>query len=164
VVAHTFNPSTWETEAGRFLSSRPAWSTEWVPGQPGLHRETLSQKNKTNKTKKTKQNKTKKFELDTVFMPIIFWETIMAIPDCHLDSIWNELQSRIGGLTCDPDLEAGRHKFLTWILAWRSWGTVAMKSLGPGKAVQAFNPRRSLSSKSAWDKASLRSRRGGTHL
>ena len=39
-----FYPSTWEAEAGRFLSSRPAWSTEWVPGQPGLHRETLSQK------------------------------------------------------------------------------------------------------------------------
>jgi hypothetical protein len=46
VVAHTFNPSTWEAEAGRFLSSRPAWSTKWVPGQPGLHRETLSQKKK----------------------------------------------------------------------------------------------------------------------
>jgi major histocompatibility complex class I len=28
VVAHTFNPSTWEAEAGRFLSSRTAWSTE----------------------------------------------------------------------------------------------------------------------------------------
>jgi hypothetical protein len=28
VVAHAFNPSTWETEAGRFLNSRPAWSTE----------------------------------------------------------------------------------------------------------------------------------------
>jgi hypothetical protein len=28
VVAHTFNPSTQEAEAGRFLSSRPAWSTE----------------------------------------------------------------------------------------------------------------------------------------
>jgi hypothetical protein len=26
--AHAFNPSTWEAEAGRFLSSRPAWSTE----------------------------------------------------------------------------------------------------------------------------------------
>jgi major histocompatibility complex class I len=26
-VAHAFNPSTWEAEAGRFLSSRPAWST-----------------------------------------------------------------------------------------------------------------------------------------
>ena len=46
VVAHTFNPSTWEAEAGRLLSSRPAWSTEWVPGQPGLYRETLSQKKK----------------------------------------------------------------------------------------------------------------------
>jgi hypothetical protein len=25
---HAFNPSTWEAEAGRFLSSRPTWSTE----------------------------------------------------------------------------------------------------------------------------------------
>jgi hypothetical protein len=40
VVAHAFNPSTRETEAGGFLSSR------WVPGQPELHRETLSQKTK----------------------------------------------------------------------------------------------------------------------
>jgi hypothetical protein len=28
VVAHAFNPSTWEAETGRFLSSRPAWSTK----------------------------------------------------------------------------------------------------------------------------------------
>jgi major histocompatibility complex class I len=28
VVVHTFNPSTWEAETGRFLSLRPAWSTE----------------------------------------------------------------------------------------------------------------------------------------
>jgi hypothetical protein len=28
VVVHTFNPSTREAEAGRFLSSRPAWSTK----------------------------------------------------------------------------------------------------------------------------------------
>jgi hypothetical protein len=47
VVAHAFNPNTWEAEAGVFLSLRPAWSTKWVPGQPGLHRETLSWKNKT---------------------------------------------------------------------------------------------------------------------
>jgi hypothetical protein len=39
---HAFNPSTREAEAGGFLSSRPAWSTKWVPGQPGLYRETLS--------------------------------------------------------------------------------------------------------------------------
>jgi hypothetical protein len=49
VVAHAFSPSTWEAEAGGFLSSRPAWSTKWVPGQPGLHRETLSQNKQTNK-------------------------------------------------------------------------------------------------------------------
>jgi hypothetical protein len=28
MVAHAFNPSTWEAEAGGFLSSRPAWSTK----------------------------------------------------------------------------------------------------------------------------------------
>jgi hypothetical protein len=66
VVAHAFNPSTWEAEAGGFLSSRPAWSTEQVPGQPGLHRETLSRK-----TKKTKQNKTKK---TIVFIVILVFE------------------------------------------------------------------------------------------
>jgi hypothetical protein len=40
-----------EAEAGRFLSSRPAWSTKWVPGQQGLYKETLSQK--TNPPQKT---------------------------------------------------------------------------------------------------------------
>jgi hypothetical protein len=43
MVVHAFNPSTSEAEAGGFLSLRPAWSTERVPGQPGLYRETLSQ-------------------------------------------------------------------------------------------------------------------------
>jgi major histocompatibility complex class I len=28
VAAHAFNLSTWEAEAGGFLSSRPAWSTK----------------------------------------------------------------------------------------------------------------------------------------
>jgi hypothetical protein len=46
VVEHAFNPITREAEAGGFLSSRPAWSTKWVPGQPGLYRETLSWKKK----------------------------------------------------------------------------------------------------------------------
>jgi hypothetical protein len=50
MVAHAFNPSTREAEAGGFLSSRPAWSTEWVPGQPGLYRETLSRKTKKKKS------------------------------------------------------------------------------------------------------------------
>jgi hypothetical protein len=60
VVAHAFNPSTREAEVGGFLSSRPAWSTELVLGQPGLHRETLSQKkNKKQKTKNKQQQKQK---------------------------------------------------------------------------------------------------------
>ena len=59
VVAHAFNSSTWEAEEGGFLSSRPAWATEWVPGQPGLQRETLSRKTK----KKKKEKKEKKGSL-----------------------------------------------------------------------------------------------------
>jgi hypothetical protein len=55
MLAHTFNPSTWEAETGGFLSLRPAWSTKWVPGQPRLYRETLSWKTKQNKTKQNKK-------------------------------------------------------------------------------------------------------------
>jgi hypothetical protein len=44
--------STWEAEAGGFQGLRLAWSTEWVPGQPGLYRETLSWKKKMKKKKK----------------------------------------------------------------------------------------------------------------
>ena len=58
MVAYIFNPGTWEAETGSSLSLRSAWSTERVPGQPELYRETLSQKNQNNKTKiKDKTNK-----------------------------------------------------------------------------------------------------------
>ena len=43
-------------------------------------------------------------------------QIVVAIPGCQLDNIWSELQSRARGYTCHPDLEAGRHKFLTGIL------------------------------------------------
>jgi len=45
-VAHAFNPSTWEAEAGGFLSSRPAWGT----ARP-------TQRNPVSKKQKTKQKK-----------------------------------------------------------------------------------------------------------
>jgi hypothetical protein len=45
-VAQVFNPSTQESEAGGFLSSRPVWSTERIPGQPGLHKEPCLEKPK----------------------------------------------------------------------------------------------------------------------
>ena len=68
MVAHTFNPSTQEAEAGVFLSSRPAWSTEWVPGKPELHRETLSQKKQTKKkTQKTKTKQTNKQKEEKIY-------------------------------------------------------------------------------------------------
>jgi hypothetical protein len=51
VVAHAFNPSTRETEAGGFLSSRPARTTQRNPVSK-------------NKKKKTKQNKKKAKERD----------------------------------------------------------------------------------------------------
>ena len=47
----TFNPSTWEAGVGRFLSLIPVWKIEQVPGQPVLHRETLSQKQRNKQTK-----------------------------------------------------------------------------------------------------------------
>jgi hypothetical protein len=60
VTAHTFNPSTWEAETGGFLSSRPVWSTECVPGQPGLHREILSRKQTNKQTNKQTIKQTNK--------------------------------------------------------------------------------------------------------
>jgi hypothetical protein len=44
---------------------------------------------------------------------------IVAIHGCQFDYIWNE-QSGVGRLTSHPNVEDGRYKFLTWILAWRS--------------------------------------------
>ena len=49
-MAHTFYPSTWEAEAGRF----------WVRGQPGLQSEFQDSQGYTEKLCLKKQNKTKK--------------------------------------------------------------------------------------------------------
>ena len=51
VVVHTFNPSTWEVEAGRSLCLRPAWSTERVSGLCNCTEKLCLEK-------QTKQNKT----------------------------------------------------------------------------------------------------------
>jgi hypothetical protein len=56
-----------EAEPGRSLSSRPAWSTQWVPGQPGLHRETLSWR------KKNKKKSIYFFYYATVYFNSLFW-------------------------------------------------------------------------------------------
>jgi hypothetical protein len=54
VVVHAFNLCNWEAEAGRFLSSRSDWSTEWVLG----HQDSWGYTEKSCLEKpKTKQNK-----------------------------------------------------------------------------------------------------------
>jgi hypothetical protein len=100
VVAHAFNSSTWEAEAGGFLSSRPAWSTECVPGQPELHRETLSRKTK-NKNK-NKQTKNKELELSS-YESILFSFTYLE-PESKLSKqscalIWSAEMSA-GLISC----------------------------------------------------------------
>jgi hypothetical protein len=46
MVLYAFNPSIQEAEVYGSLSLRPAWSTEQVPGQPGLPRPYLKMKKK----------------------------------------------------------------------------------------------------------------------
>jgi hypothetical protein len=59
MVAHTFNPSTREAEAGGSLSLRRAWTTESNPEQPGLHREKPCFRKKINKKKKKSKRRVK---------------------------------------------------------------------------------------------------------
>jgi cell division protein FtsB len=54
MVAHTFNPSTWETEAGGFLSSRPARNRVSSRTARATQRNPVS-KNKQNKQRPKKQ-------------------------------------------------------------------------------------------------------------
>jgi hypothetical protein len=54
VVVNAFNPSTWEAETGRFLSSRPAWSTECCL-EKAKNKTKQKQKQKTNKNHKNKK-------------------------------------------------------------------------------------------------------------
>ena len=61
-MVHAFNPNVLEAGGGVSLSSRPAWCPEGVPGQPGLHRKTLSWKTKKRKKKKKKKKKEKEKE------------------------------------------------------------------------------------------------------
>jgi hypothetical protein len=58
VVAHAFNPNTWE--AGGFLSLRPAWSTNVFQDSKGYTEKPCQTNKQTNKQKtknKTKQKK-----------------------------------------------------------------------------------------------------------
>jgi hypothetical protein len=62
VVAHTFNPSTWEAEAGRFRSSRPAWSKSEFQDSQDYTEKPCLEKPKNKQTNKRTPPPKKKFE------------------------------------------------------------------------------------------------------
>jgi hypothetical protein len=69
VGAHAFNPSTWEAEAGGFLSS--------VQGQPGLQSEFQDSQNYTEKpclkNKQTNIQKSSMTEINTLLLLVHFY-------------------------------------------------------------------------------------------
>jgi hypothetical protein len=46
MVGHAFDTSTWEAEAGEFLSSRPAWESEFQDSQGYTEKHCLRKKKK----------------------------------------------------------------------------------------------------------------------
>jgi hypothetical protein len=59
VVAHTFNPSTWEAEAGGCLSSRPAGLQSEFQDSQGYTEKPCLEKPKKKKKKKFKKKNNK---------------------------------------------------------------------------------------------------------
>jgi hypothetical protein len=58
VAVHAFNPSTWEAEAGRFLSLRqPGLQSEFQDSQGYTEKPCLKKQNKTKQNKKEKKKK-----------------------------------------------------------------------------------------------------------
>jgi hypothetical protein len=47
VVAHAFIPAFEKQRQADFVSLRPTWFKEQIPGQPGLHIETMAQRTHT---------------------------------------------------------------------------------------------------------------------
>ena len=110
MVAHAFDPSTWEAEAGGFLSSRPAWSAKWVPGRPGLHRETLSRKTTTKKKKKKRKEKKKKKEKNiSCFCAFVF----LCLSMSRLGPLVGDSSSTIWVLGLNPGCQAWWQRGLT---------------------------------------------------
>jgi hypothetical protein len=68
VVVHTFNPCTWEAEAGGFLSSRPAWSTDCSGTARVTQRNPVSEKKNNNKQNKQTNKQKNSAHLEMVIL------------------------------------------------------------------------------------------------
>jgi len=71
---------------GESLSSRPAWSTEYVPRKPGLHRETLSWKKKEEEEKEEKKEEEEGAGemAQGLRALIVLLEVLSSIPSNHM--------------------------------------------------------------------------------
>jgi hypothetical protein len=58
--AHAFDPSTWEAEAGGFLSSRPVWSTESSRTARAIQRKKKKKKERKKEKRKKERKKGRK--------------------------------------------------------------------------------------------------------
>ncbi len=127
MVAHAFDPSTREAEASGFLSSRPAWSTKWVPGQPGLYRETLSQKPKTKTKTKKPTKQTKNTILDLPWSPQVIYGKVS-------EGIQQDIKPLFSSVFMGPQLlitPLVRHKVLrSSSISWHLWASLVFWSRG----------------------------------
>jgi hypothetical protein len=91
VVAHAFNPSTQEAEAGGFLSSRPAWSTKVSSRTARATQRNPVLKNKTKQQKKTKQN-------PKITLQFYRFEYFNCLVSSSLFQLWNFHNSTLSDL------------------------------------------------------------------
>ena len=116
---------------GRSLNSRPAWSTELVPGKPGLHRETLSQKNKQTKHNNNNKNPKNRASSQTILSSYlskgsfltILWIYFTAKPIYHQESQCLKLKVTVNGKISECQALWTTSFHLCW--AWSSglgWG------------------------------------------
>jgi hypothetical protein len=75
-------------EAGGFLSSRPAWSTKRVPGQPGLHKETLSQKQKQKQKQGGWKEEERKLQGSILYVKNILIQKCPYVTQHHIQCIY----------------------------------------------------------------------------
>jgi hypothetical protein len=83
VVAHAFSPSTLEAKAGRFLSSRPAWST--VNSRTAR----AKQRNPVSKKQKCKGRASKRAQW--VEVPVAKPNNLSSIPEIHRLEVIDQL-------------------------------------------------------------------------
>jgi hypothetical protein len=71
------------------VSSRPAWSTEQLPGQPGLHRKkpVPKKQNKNNKNYRIKKH----FPLNIQALACTRWYTAQLLPNPYILKIFPDL-------------------------------------------------------------------------